>query len=32
VSGIIFLHEHVTAKDVLGSIIIVVGIFLIFTV
>ena len=32
VSGIIFLHEHVTAKEVLGSIIIVVGIFLIFIV
>ena len=31
-SGIDFLHEHVTAKDVLGSIIIVVGIFLIFVV
>jgi len=31
-SGIVFLHEHVTAKDVLGSIIIVVGIFLIFIV
>jgi len=29
-SGIIFLHERVTAKDVLGSIVIVIGIFLIF--
>ena len=32
VSGIVFLHEHVTTKDVIGSIIIVVGIFLIFIV
>jgi len=32
VSGIVFLHEQVTAKDLLGSIIIVVGIFLIFIV
>lgn len=32
VSGIIFLHEQVTAKDVVGSMIIVIGIFLIFTV
>lgn len=31
-SGIIFLHERVTAKNALGSMIIVVGIFLIFTV
>jgi len=31
-SGIVFLHEHVTAKDVAGSIIIVIGIFLIFIV
>lgn len=31
-AGIIFLHENVAAKDVVGSIIIVVGIFLIFIV
>jgi len=30
VSGIVFLHERVTAKDVVGSIMIVFGIFLIF--
>jgi drug/metabolite transporter (DMT)-like permease len=30
-SGIIFLHEQVTTKNVLGSIIIEIGIFLIFT-
>jgi len=29
-SGIIFLHEQVTAKNALGSVIIVAGIFLIF--
>lgn len=32
VSGIVFLHEQVTAKNVAGSIIVVVGVFLIFTV
>jgi len=31
-SGIIFLHEGVTAKNALGSILVVVGIFLIFIV
>lgn len=31
-SAIIFLHERVTAKNVLGSILIVVGVFLIFIV
>ncbi len=31
-SGILFLHEKVTAKNALGSIIIVVGVFLIFIV
>jgi DME family drug/metabolite transporter len=32
VSGIAFLHERLTAKNVAGSIIIVIGIFLIFMV
>jgi len=31
-SGIVFLHEKVTARNAVGSIMIVVGIFLIFTV
>jgi len=31
-SAIIFLHERVTAKSILGSILIVIGIFLIFTI
>ena len=31
-SGIVFLHEKVTARNTVGSIMIVVGIFLIFTV
>jgi DME family drug/metabolite transporter len=31
-SGIIFLHEKVTAKNVLGSVLIVAGIFLVFIV
>jgi drug/metabolite transporter (DMT)-like permease len=31
-SAIIFLHERVTMKNVFGSLLIVVGIFLIFTV
>lgn len=31
-AGIIFLHERVTAKNAFGSIVIVVGIFLIFAV
>jgi drug/metabolite transporter (DMT)-like permease len=31
VSGIIFLHERVTTKNVAGSILVVFGIFLIFT-
>jgi drug/metabolite transporter (DMT)-like permease len=31
-SGIVFLHEKVTARNAVGSIIIVVGIFLIFVV
>ena len=32
VSGIVFLHEKVAAREVVGSIMIVIGIFLIFTV
>jgi DME family drug/metabolite transporter len=32
VSGIVFLHERLTAKNVAGSIMIVIGIFLIFIV
>ena len=32
VTGVVFLHERVTAKDALGSIMIVFGIFLIFMV
>jgi DME family drug/metabolite transporter len=32
VSGMVFLHERVTAKNVAGSIIIIVGIFLIFII
>ncbi|MDI6904962.1 MAG: DMT family transporter [Candidatus Bathyarchaeia archaeon] len=32
ISGIIFLHEQVTAKIVAGSILVVVGIFLIFII
>lgn len=31
VSGIVFLHERVTARNVAGSILVVFGIFLIFT-
>ncbi|MDI6847934.1 MAG: DMT family transporter [Candidatus Bathyarchaeia archaeon] len=32
ISGIIFLHEQVTAKIVAGSILVVVGVFLIFII
>jgi DME family drug/metabolite transporter len=32
VSGIVFLHERLTSKNIAGSIIIVIGIFLIFIV
>ena len=32
VSGMIFLHERVTAKNVAGSVMVVVGIFLLFIV
>lgn len=32
VSGMIFLHERITAKNVAGSVMVVVGIFLFFIV